>query len=95
MKFQTGRIRNISQKQIDFLVHGSSEIKVKPSHRHKKAGWTHGNFTTCCKSKLADFLASKDKSLRVDVIANPNGEVIEFKAYRTHWADAFHGIFGG
>ena len=94
MKFQTGRIRANSYKQIDFLVNNCSDIKVKKSHRHKAAGWTPGDFESCAKSKLADFLASKDKSLRIDVIANACGEVIEFKAYRTHWADQFHGTFG-
>lgn len=95
MKFQTGRVRANATKQIDFLVHNAVDIKVKKSHRHKKAGWTPGDFESCAKSELMEFLALKDKSLRIDVIANACGEVVEFKAYRTHWASQFHGIFGG
>ena len=93
MKFQTGRIRVSATKQIEFMIEKASEVQVKPSHRHTAAGWSGGHFQPCCKSKLKEFLKTADKSLRVDVVANEIGELVSFKAYRTHWSDVFFGKF--
>ena len=92
MKFQTGRLSTGAHKQITHMVDSASELKVKPSHRNNAKGWEKGEFTQCSKAEVLAFLQSDEKNLRIDVVADDDGEWIEFKAYSNHWADQYHGI---